>query len=190
IHHPWVETATVSREIPSRLDIRIQEEVPLALLEITGDDGFLVNRAGRIFKRAEAQDQHFRPRVTGLGYGELPVPGFPDTPAFKTVMELLRLFSETGPPLFAGIPVHHIRMDPQIGATVYLGEGERTLLLGFGPYSEKRAVLSALLDQMQADSRIVNYQCIDLYDVNRIVVTPVPVELTRSVSEEVNSAGT
>lgn len=190
LNHPWVARASISRIFPSELRIRIEEEDLLALLEIADGTGFLVNRSGQIFKQADESDGAFRPRITGLENRDLPAPGWPDTPSFQAVMEMFRLFREKGPTL-SNVPVNHIRMDPHIGATVYLGTEERAIVMGFGRYPEKYAVLSALLEQIQKDHRMApDYQCIDLFDMNRIVITPVPVELTRSVREEVSIAGT
>lgn len=194
LNHPWVAEATVSREIPSELHIRIQEEDPLAILEMADGGAFLVNRSGRIFKRKDPSDPDLRPRVTGLDYRDLPVPEWPDTHAFKTVIEMVRemphLSRETEDPAGVTAQIHHVRMDPQIGATAYLGEGECAVLMGFGPYSEKYAALSGLLERMRAERHVTDYLRVDLFDVNRIVITPVPVELSRSTPEEVNIAGT
>lgn len=191
LNHPWVAKASISRIIPSELHIRIEEEEPLALLEISDGTAFLVNQSGQIFKQADGSDGDFRPRITGLDNRDLPAPGWPDTPSFQAAMEMFRLFRETGPPTLSNIPVNHIRMDPHIGATVYLGTEERAIVMGFGQYREKYAVLSGLLKQIEKDHRMApDYQCIDLFDINRIVITPVPVELTRSVREEVSIAGT
>ncbi|GAB6904826.1 hypothetical protein JCM12296A_06600 [Desulfosarcina cetonica] len=189
IADPWIADATVRRDIPSGLQVSIQEEDPLALLEMKDTSGFLVNRQGRVFKRADALDTGAWPRVQGLDRADLPVGELPDSRAFLGVKKLLLLTREKGSALpFAHI--RQIRMDSQIGATVYMGETQRAIKLGFGHYREKLAALGELMTGMQADSRLADCQTIDLFNINRIVITLAPGDLADPALEEVNVAGT
>lgn len=180
---PWVAEATVSREIPSGLRMHIQEEVPLALLEMGGGEGFLINLAGEVFKRWDGSDGDALPRVQGLNHADLPVSGMPASEAFKAVMTLLRLAGEKNSPLpLSGI--RRIRMDREIGATVYTGENNRAVKLGFGRYGEKCQVLGKLISRLGRDSRLSRYTAIDLFDVNRIVITLASVDPSPSDRKE------
>ena len=75
-------------------------------------------------------------RIQGLTAGDLPVPGMPATRIFRSVMVLLRLTGkdESAMPLSG---VRRIHLDREIGATVYMGEKDRAVKLGFGHYEEK-----------------------------------------------------
>jgi len=180
----WIADATVSRKIPSQITISIREEQPLALLEMDDDQDFLLNTDGRVFKRAVETDGGRLPRVQGLTFGDLPVVGKPDTQAFSAVMRLLRLTFEKDSAL-AVAGLRWIHMDREIGATVYTDTGDRTIKLGFGQYREKCDALGRLMARMKNDSRLIHSQVIDLYDVNRIVITLAPTGASDSGQEEV-----
>jgi len=167
---PWIAAATVSREIPSGLHMHIREEIPLALLDMGAGEGFLINLAGEVFKRWDGSDNDALPRVQGLDHADLPVSGKPASEAFQAVMTLFRLAGEKNSPLpLSGI--RRIRMDREIGATVYAGEDSRAVKLGFGRYPEKCKALGYLMSRLSRDSRLTRYRVIDLFDVNRIVIT-------------------
>jgi cell division protein FtsQ len=181
---PWIADATVSRKIPSEITISIHEEQALALLEMEDGQEFLINIDGRVFKRADETDGGKLPRVQGLSFGDLPVPGKPDTEPFRSVMSLLRLTREKDSVLVhAGL--HWIHMDREIGATVYTDRDHRTIKFGFGHYREKCSALRYLMAQVKSDSRLARSQVIDLYDVNRIVITLAPAGASGSDQEEV-----
>jgi cell division protein FtsQ len=167
---PWIAAATVSREIPSGLHMHIREEIPLALLDMGAGEGFLINLAGEVFKRWDGSDNDALPRVQGLDHADLPVSGKPASEAFQAVMTLFRLAGEKNSPLpLSGI--RRIRMDREIGATVYTGKDSRAVKLGFGRYPEKCKALGYLMSRLSRDSRLTRYRVIDLFDVNRIVIT-------------------
>ena len=181
---PWVAEATVSREIPSGLRMHIREEVPLARLDMGAGEAFLINPAGEVFKRCEGSDSDGLPRVQGLGHADLPVYGMPASEAFGAVMTLFRLAGEKNSPLpLSGI--RRIQMDREIGATVYSGDDNRAVKLGFGGYREKCQVLGKLVSRLSRDSRLTRYTAIDLFDVNRIVITLAPVDPSSSDHKEV-----
>jgi len=168
--NPWIAAATVSREIPSGLHVHIREEIPLALLEMGPGEGFLINRAGEVIKRRDDSDSEPLPRVQGLDHADLPISGKPASAAFQAVMTLFRLAEEESSPLpLSGI--RRILMDREIGATVYAGGDNRAVKLGFGRYREKCKALGKLMPSLRRDSRLKRHRVIDLYDVNRIVVT-------------------
>jgi cell division septal protein FtsQ len=181
---PWIADATVSREIPSGLRIHIREEEPLALLEMDDGRNFLINTAGRVFKREADASAGALPRVQGLSYTDLPVAGRPAGQAFTAVMILFQLARESGSPLPLA-DIRRLRMDRDIGATVYTGEDDRRVELGFGSYREKIDALGHLMARLKADPRLTRCRVIDLFDVNRIVITPAASGASASEHEEV-----
>lgn len=168
---PWIAEAVVSREIPSGLYVHIREEVPLAYLDMGAGDGFLINAAGEVFKRETGSDSDVTPRVQGLDHADLPVIGRPSSEAFSAVMTLLNLAGEKHSPLPRS-SIRRIRMDREIGATVYTGADNRALKLGFGRYREKCEALGHLMARLSRESRLTRCRVIDLFDVNRIVLSP------------------
>ncbi len=171
--NPWIADAAVSREIPSGLSIHIREEVPLAILEMGDGHGFLINIDGAVFEREDISNSAGLPRVAGLDHADLPVPGGPPTEAFDAVMDLLHLARETNSPLPL-VDIQRLQMDPEIGAIVHLGEAGRAVKLGFGHYRDKCMALKHLTAQLRGDDRLSRYRVIDLFDVNRIVISLAP----------------
>ena len=181
---PWIADAVVSRQIPSGVQISIREEQPLAFLELGDHKGYLVNVAGKVFNLAQRLDGQNLPTVQGLSPADLPAPGRPDSVAFRAVRSLLQLSREKGSPLpFADL--RRIRMDREIGATVFMGASDRAIKLGYGRYREKCVTLKHLMARMKRDSRMVRCRVIDLFDIDRIVVTLAPVGPSGSDQEEV-----
>ena len=167
---PWIAEATVSRKIPSELLLQVREEQPLALMTTGVAEGFLINTDGRIFKRQEPADQVGLPRITGLSHADLPVAGTPPSAAYEAVLTLLELAVETDGPLsLAGI--RRIQVDREIGITVFSGENARAIKLGFGRYRQKFAALEKLMARFKKGNRLENFTAIDLFDIDRIVVT-------------------
>lgn len=61
---PWVESATVRRALPNRVEVEIVERTPIAFVR-DGTDLFLADKAGMILDRPLEADFHF-PVVTGI----------------------------------------------------------------------------------------------------------------------------
>lgn len=167
---PWIAEATVSRDIPSGLSFHIMEEQPLAFLEMEDGQGFLINTEGKVFKRQGSEGTDGLPRVQGLSPADLPVAGQPVTEAFESVMRLLTLAKESDGPL--SLPsIHLIQVDREIGITAVVDQSNRAIKLGFGQYRRKCKILETIISKMEKDSRLSTFRVIDLYDLDRIVVT-------------------
>lgn len=61
---PWVESATVRRALPNRIEVEIVERTPIAFLR-DGTDLFLIDKQGTILDRPLAADFRF-PVITGI----------------------------------------------------------------------------------------------------------------------------
>ena len=167
---PWIADVTVSREIPSGLRFHVVEEKPLALLDMGSGGQFLINTNGTVFNRVDGPGTSDLPRVEGLNHADLPVAGRPDTKAFMAVMTLFRLVDSKKSPMSLS-DIRRIRMDRDIGATVVVGRGNRAVKLGFGRYPEKVEALEQVMASLDKNGRLNHCRVIDLYDVNRIVIT-------------------
>ncbi len=62
--HPWVESVNVTRRFPSRLSVEVTEHRAVAMLSL--GELYLVNSAGKPFKRVKAGDAFDLPLVTGI----------------------------------------------------------------------------------------------------------------------------
>jgi cell division protein FtsQ len=169
---PWIKDATIKRKIPSELSIQIREEIPLAVLQLQNNQRYLINTAGEVFKRQQKSDLIDLPLVTGLTAADLPIPPHRRTDSFQAVMTLFRLGEKKNSPL----PIkemQQVALDREIGITVVTGDKSRTIKLGFGHYQKKIDVLGRFMARLPKIKRFSDVRVIDLFDTDRIVITPV-----------------
>jgi cell division protein FtsQ len=169
---PWIADATLKRKIPSELSIHVREEAPLAVLKIQNGQRFLMNVSGRVFKRQDESDEHTLPLVTGLTAADLPASHTVRTDAFQAVMTFFQLAKKKGSPL-PYEKIKNVVLDREIGLTVYAGDGNKAIKLGFGHLKRKMEVLGLLMARLPTIKRFSAVRVIDLFDTDRIVITPV-----------------
>jgi cell division protein FtsQ len=178
--HPWIAEAGVSREIPSGLSIRIKEHTPLAVVDV--GQKFLINHQGKIFKAWDASDPADIPLINGLNVLDLPpVYGQIDsskgyiarehTVPFKAVMQVLKLGSQQGS-ILPNRSIRQIRVDRQIGLTLYAFDRVKTINLGYDDYDGKYHMLANLFSYLKHQQSASDFDRIDLNNLNRVVVTP------------------
>lgn len=177
--HPWIAEAEVRREIPSRLIIRVKEHNALALVDL--GQKFLINHQGQIFKAWEPSDPEDLPVVSGLDVSDLTVWGQPrssekngapgSSAAFNAVMQVLNMGLQQGSILPNRI-VRQIKVDRQIGLTLYAFEGIKAINLGYSDYPGKYDMLANLLSYFSRQPKSLDFDRIDLNNLERIVVHP------------------
>ena len=176
--HPWIAEAGVSREIPSGLKIRIKEHTPLAVVDV--GQKFLINHSGEIFKAWDASDPADLPMVGGLNVLDLPpVYGQTEpsegevargrTAPFKAVMKVLRLGRQQGS-ILPNRSIRQIRVDRQIGLTLYAFDRIKTINLGYDDYDGKYHMLAKLFSYLKRQRSGSDFDRIDLNNLNRVVV--------------------
>jgi cell division protein FtsQ len=178
--HPWIAEAEVSREIPSGLNIVIEEHTALAMVDL--GQKYLINTHGEIFKAWEPSDPHNLPLVSGLNLSDLtvsgrsePAPPNQDTKAsapFKSVMQVLQLGGKKGSVLPNRV-VKKIHVDRQIGLTVHAFERGKTIKLGYSDYAGKYRMLSDFFSYLKHHRSISGFERIDLNNLKRVVVNPI-----------------
>jgi cell division protein FtsQ len=177
--HPWIATAEVSREIPSRLIIRVKEHSALAMVDF--GQKFLLNHQGQIFKAYDSADGLNLPVISGLDPSDLkvysmstasnPVEPPVESAPFKAVMQVLELGKKQG----SILPNHFIRqisVDRQIGLTIHAFDRLKTIRLGYSDYSGKYHMLAKLFSYVKRQRSIFDYDRIDLNNLQRIVINP------------------
>ena len=178
--HPWIAEAGVSREIPSGLSIRIKEHTPLAVVDV--GQKFLINHSGKIFKAWDTSDPADLPLVNGLNVLDLPpVYGQTDpsegeiarerTAPFKAVMKVLRLGRQQGS-ILPNRSIRQIRVDRQIGLTLYAFDRIKAINLGYDDYDGKYHMLANLFSYLKHQQSVSDFDRIDLNNLNRVVVNP------------------
>jgi cell division protein FtsQ len=181
--HPWIAEAAVSREIPSRLIIRVREHAALAVVDF--GQKFLINHQGRIFKPWDPGDPQDLPVIRGLNLSDLKVYGRLESPPpdrssadsapFKAVMQVLELGRQQS----SILPNHLIRqisVDRQIGLTIYAFDRLKAISLGYSDYSAKYHMLAKLFSYLKRQRSIFDFDRIDLNNLQRIVVNPIKIE--------------
>jgi cell division protein FtsQ len=61
---PWIKTATVRKDLPDRLRIRICESSPFAILQMKGE-AFFIDETGRILEKMRGETVSFLPVING-----------------------------------------------------------------------------------------------------------------------------
>lgn len=178
--HPWIAEAGVGREIPSRLIIRVKEHQALAIVDV--GEKFLINRQGRIFKAWSPADPADLPVISGLAVSDLPVWGQPQasgknaapapSQSFKAVLQVLHMGLQRGS-ILPNRLVRQIKVDRQIGLTLYAFDGIKAINLGYSDYPGKYHMLANLFAYLKRQTNIPDYDRIDLNNLERVVVHPI-----------------
>lgn len=181
--HPWIAEAEVSREIPSRLIIRVREHAALAVVDF--GPKFLINQQGRIFKPWDSGDPQDLPVIRGLNLSDLKVDGrfepsrpdrtSADSAPFKAVMQVLELGRQQSS-ILPNRLIRQITVDRQIGLTIYAFDGLKAISLGYSDYIAKFHMLAKLFSYFKRQRSIFDFDRIDLNNLQRIVVNPIKTE--------------
>ncbi|MFC1859608.1 cell division protein FtsQ/DivIB [Thermodesulfobacteriota bacterium] len=185
--HPWIAEASINRELPGHLNIRVVEHKPLAILDLGRK--FLMNEHGAIFKEKVASDPQDLPVVTGLEFSDIIIADRPGSDAFKAVMEVLKLGQRPACVLSNRL-IKRIEVDKEIGLTLFAFEKDKVIKLGYHNYRNKYAMLKTVLFHLKKEPGVPDFEVIDLNHSNRIVVTPVKNETPSGQNKEVQCAET
>ena len=165
--YSWVDDAEVSRELPDKINIKIKEHKPLAILDIGRK--FIINTRGEVFKEMTVSDPNNLPSIRGLEISDVNVPGMPRSQAFGAVMEVLALGQQSD----SVIPyrlIKGIQVDREIGLTVFTSDRIRTVKIGYNDYPNKYARLKDVLLYLRKRRDFSHLESIDLNNLNRIVI--------------------
>jgi cell division septal protein FtsQ len=152
--HPWVASVRVRRQLPSALAIDIVERraVASALLGTL----YLVDEAGRPFKRATLDEADGLPVITGVARDQYTLARLATEAAFREALGLLALYRVAdalatarradGAPVPATRPaLSEVHVDPRVGYSLVLYDGGGEILLGRGDWAGKLARLDEIL---------------------------------------------
>ena len=166
--HPWVESAQVRREWPSRLRITIRERRPLALLSLP-DGLYYVDRQAEPFARALPPEDLDFPVITGL-----PAAGQwrgEQRQGLQRALALVRLAARSGVILPAQ-SVSEINVGAEGGLTLFMVSHPFPIHLGDGrelTRNYNRLVL--VLNRLQRSNIFAETAAIDLdYLPDRVLV--------------------
>ncbi|HEY2728508.1 MAG TPA: FtsQ-type POTRA domain-containing protein [Polyangia bacterium] len=151
--HPWVASVRVRRQLPSALAIDVVERraVASALLGTL----YLVDEAGRPFKRANLDEADGLPVITGVARDQYTLARLATEAAFREALGLLALYRvgdelasarrADGPVPATRPALSEVHVDPRSGYSLVLYEGGGEILLGRGDWAGKLARLDEIL---------------------------------------------
>lgn len=127
--HPLVAWAEVRREFPDKLEIRLREREPAALVLL--DDLFYVDRTGALFGPPGSSDSIDYPVITGID--EQSPAGYRRW-AIRRALRLLRMCDRV---TCAAGGVSEVHVDREAGAILYPAVPRVPIVLGWGSMREK-----------------------------------------------------
>ncbi len=179
--HPWIADARVSRELPDGIHIQIQEQQPLAILDVGRK--FLLNDAGEIYKAWEPDDPADLPLISGLALSDVSVGDAPRSLPFAAVMEILQIQGTAGAPR-PGALIRQIRVDREIGLTLLADGRVQSVCLGYSDYRAKYHRLEQVLSQLPAAADLGEIDMIDLKNLDRVVIRPLAPDTREEAEKE------
>jgi cell division protein FtsQ len=142
--HPWALQVRVRRQLPSSLSIDVVERRAAAVVALGGL--YLVDEAGRPFKRATMEEADGLPVVTGLDRAQYVAARAAAEAAVREALALVALYgAAAGRP-----PLSEVNLHPRHGHTLYLLEGGAEIRLGFGDFDKKLARLDRIFEALRA----------------------------------------
>ncbi len=206
--HPWIDQVAVMREIPDKIRISIKEHSPLAVVDLGRK--FLISDNSILFKEQEGSDPDNLPLIRGLRYSDIRIPGeqarlheeknspskdtgtgravhrHTDVHPLDAVMEVLQLGLNAGSVLPNG-RIKQIRVDKDIGLTLYPADTIREIRLGYHEYSEKYTMLRKVFNfiKHRKIKHFADFDSIDLNNLDRVVLVPVKTEKPAKDGKEV-----
>ena len=179
--HPWIADTEVRREIPSRLIIRVKEHSALAAVDLSGNL-FLINHQGQLFKKFDPAEGLDIPVISGLRLSDLAVydtskphhirQTLVDSLPYRAVMQILNLGKRQGS-ILPNHLIRRIKVDRQIGVTVYAFDRFKAISLGYSNYIRKYHMLAKLLAYLERQRNKFDFDRIDLNNLQRIVINPI-----------------
>lgn len=140
--NPWVHRASVRREFPRRLVVRLVERRPVAILLL--EMPLYVDPTGVAFAPLGERDPLDLPLVTGI---EAAIQRGESVYARHGIRRAIRLIELLGT---AGLPfrVSEVHIDREIGITVFPVSPRLALTFGWGDFPAKLVRLSEVLDAL------------------------------------------
>lgn len=167
LSHPWIADARVTRRLPDRWSIELEERVPSAILML--EEAWLVSDEGAVFKRLEPGDPADFPVIMGIERAR-----FTEDRAFRTrillaVIALLSDWRSAG--LWRREPISEIHVESDDSLTLRIGDDGAEVRLGIGPYRAKLDRLRRVLDELrERDARPAYVHLDNVRRPDRVIV--------------------
>jgi cell division protein FtsQ len=164
LRYPWIKEVRISKRVPGRILLWIEEEEPVALME-TSDLLYFVNQEGKVFKTLEGKDPKDFPIITGISAQEIKAQ-LPRMIRFMKSMENSNLL--------VGLGISEMHWSEKTGLTVFTREPCIRLELGedrdelFPLWEERIQKFSQMWETIQ--SRVSQPKVVDLSIDRKVLV--------------------
>lgn len=162
LRDPYIQGASVRRELPSTLLIEVQEREPAFYL--TDKILFMVDRSGKVLKRLPNMRMVGKPLVTGVRAADLET----DTLRVEKTLRLISQIAEVDDALFTIIS--EIDIANIDNPRLFLVNGGAQVELGKHQYYTRLYILSEFLNRQQIFAQLSEIKKIDLTFEDRVVV--------------------
>ncbi|MCC6553803.1 MAG: FtsQ-type POTRA domain-containing protein [Polyangiaceae bacterium] len=142
---PWIERATVTRKLPSTIQVSVVEREALAIASI-GGELYLATRDGDLFKRLGADDPVDLPVVTGLAPDQVARDRAGVVLAVKRVLDVVEDMDRIG--LARRYPIQELHIEKDGSLVFTVGKEGIALHLGQPPYRDKVAQAAHVLNEV------------------------------------------
>lgn len=136
---PWIESAEVTRQLPSEITIHVSEREAagiVSLSSVAGTEGtYLVTREGLIIKRVEPADPIDFHIVTGVPLKMLVDDRDGATRVIRQALDLANDYERS--PLAQRSPIQEVHVEVNGDLTLIVGKQGTVLRMGAAPYRKK-----------------------------------------------------
>jgi len=162
--HPWVRKASISRELPNRVVIRVWEEEPIAIL--VADEPYYLDAGLHVFKKLIAGDETNYPIITGPS---LEAVENRESETMERIQNALQVFSLAGrSKLFPAEQISELHIDPALGLKLITVPGA-VINLGDGDVEEKYRKLERV--RVEMGERFLSVKNLDLSQPEKVVAS-------------------
>jgi cell division protein FtsQ len=138
--HPWIASARVRRDLPATLAVDVVERRANATALV--GSLYLLDEAGRPFKRATAEEADGLPVVTGVTREQYAAMRATSEAVFRDGLALLESYGAAQP---ARPKLSEVHVDPRTGFSLVLLDGGGEIRLGRGDFTDKLARLDRIV---------------------------------------------
>ena len=167
LNNPWIAEVSLERELPDTVRIFVGEYTPAAIVNF--DQDYYVSTTGEIIKAADDSDRIDVPLLTGFTLADFAPEGAARSPVATAFLKVVQLSQLDG----SVLPIHDIEridIDPHMGVTLSAFENRIAIKLGQAGYTEKFNRIRDMVAYLRQGKHLKHVACIDLNDLNRVVV--------------------
>jgi cell division protein FtsQ len=131
---PWIESAELTRQLPSTISVRVTEREAAAIVALN-EGSYLVTRDGAIIKRVESGDPVDFHIVTGVALKTLVDDREGTTRTIRQALDLAYDYERS--PLAQRSPLQEVHVEPTGDMTLIVGKSGIVVRMGSAPYRRK-----------------------------------------------------